>query len=124
MALDIVDSQLAEVQVHYPDARMETVPDGQRLLTVPGVGVGPGWNKTQTTVRILVPTGFPHVKPDCFYTEAELRLAAGDPASSAPQTVFGATYRWFSWHLQDWNPASGTLQKYVAFCRRRLQEAR
>lgn len=124
MMLDIIDSQLAEVRVHYPETRMEAVPDGQRLLTVPNVGVGPGWTMTQATVRILVPTGFPHVKPDCFYTEAELRLANGDPASSTLQNVFGEVHRWFSWHLQDWNPASGTLQKYVAFCWRRLQEAR
>jgi hypothetical protein len=122
--LDIIDSQLAEVRVHYPEARIESVPDGQHLLTVPDVGVGPGWTMPRATVRILVPTGFPHVKPDCFYTEAELRLANGDPASSTVQNVFGGVYRWFSWHLQDWNAASSTLQRYVAFCRRRLQEAR
>lgn len=125
MVMDLIDSQLTDVQRRHPNAVMEQSPDGNRLLVVPDVRAGAGWTKEFVTVRVLVPTGFPHVKPDCFYTEADLRLSSGvDPSASTIQSVFGGQYRWFSWHLLAWDATSGTLGQYVHFCRRRLQDAR
>src|SRR5487761_1688823 len=117
MVIDLIDTQLAELKQRYPAARIDRTPDGQQLLVVPGIAPGPGWNMSQVTVRILLPTGFPHVKPDCFYTDAGLLLTTGaEPGSSAVQGVFGDQLRWFSWHLQAWDATTGSLQKYVAFC--------
>lgn len=95
------------------------------MLMVPGVCVGTGWNALSTTVRVLVPVGFPHVKPDCFYVEPTLRLATGaEPVSSNIQSIFGGQYRWFSWHISTWDPMRGSLDQYLHVCESRLKQAR
>ena len=85
----------------------------------------PGWNTQSTTVRVLVPVGFPHVKPDCFYADGALRLASGaEPASSNLPNIFDGQYRWFSWHVTTWDPVRGTLDQYLRVCESRLSQAR
>jgi hypothetical protein len=123
--MDVLARHRADVQHRYPAARFDPSQDGQRLLVVPGVVVGPGWNQQEATIRVLIPAGYPHVNPDCFYTEAALRLASGaEPGNSSLQAVFGEQYRWFSWHLAAWDPNTGTLDRYIRFCEARLKEAR
>jgi hypothetical protein len=123
--LDIIGAQLAALQRRFPEARIEVASDGQRVLVVPNVSVGPGWNKDTLTVRVLLPVGYPHVKPDCFYTDGDLRLAAGAaPANGSLQSVFGGQYWWFSWHINNWNPNSGSLDQYVRVCQQRFKEIR
>lgn len=122
--IDIVATQLADLVSRYPEASI-VQSDGNRLLVVPNVPIGSGWSSVLTTVSILIPTNYPHVKPDCFYTESSLLLANGrDPVNSTIQSVFGRQFRWFSWHLQSWDASSGSLYQFVNFCRRRLQDAR
>jgi len=123
--MDVLGAHLAEVQRRHLAARLEPAPDGSRLLIVPDLRLCPGWNAPATTVRVLVPIGFPHVKPDCFYTDGALRLASGaEPASSNLQNVFGGQYRWFSWHVSTWDPARGSLDQYLRVCESRLRQAR
>ncbi|HZN72704.1 MAG TPA: E2/UBC family protein [Micromonosporaceae bacterium] len=123
--MDPLTRQLADVQKRYPGARFVTASDGQRLLLVPGVSLASGWNCQEATISILVPAGYPHVNPDCFYTDAGLRLASSaEPSNSCLQAVFGGHYRWFSWHVSGWDPATGTLDRYIRFCEARLREAR
>lgn len=123
--MDPLAEQLAEVQRRYPGARLEGAAEGSRVLVVPGVCMSAGWNASSTTVRVLVPVGFPHVKPDCFYAESTLRLATGaEPASSNIQSIFGGQCRWFSWHISTWDPARGSLDQYLHVCESRLKEAR
>jgi len=121
--MDVVLTQLADIQHRYPDARVEPSPDGQRVLVVPDVPVAEGWNLPAVTLRVLVPMGYPHAHPDCFYAEEQLRLASGaEPANSSIQPILGGQYRWFSWHLGNWHEATGSLDQYVRFCERRLRE--
>jgi hypothetical protein len=123
--VDVLADQLAGIQRRYPAARIEPAPGGSRVLVVPGVALCPGWNAPATTICALVPVGFPHVKPDCFYADAALRLAAGaEPASSSLQDVLGSPYRWFSWHISTWDPARGSLGQYLRVCEDRLRQAR
>jgi Prokaryotic E2 family E len=123
--MDLLTNQLAAVADRYPGARVEDWPDGQRVLVVPGVPLGDGWSLESVDLRVLVPVGFPHVPPDCFYADANLSLASGcEPANSQVQPIFDGSYRWFSWHLGNWNPASATLDQYLRFCERRLRERR
>src|SRR4051812_13738599 len=121
--MDVVATQLAELQARYPDAHTEQTSDGQRVAVVPDVPVSDGWSLPTVTLRVLVPDGYPHVHLDCFYTETDLRLASGaEPANSSIQDIFGGQYRWFSWHAAAENAGNGSLDKYVRFCERRLKE--
>jgi Prokaryotic E2 family E len=123
--MDLLTRQLADIQKRYPDARFGASPEGHRLLIVPGVPAGPAWSDPTVSVFVLIPAGYPHVHPDCFYTEAGFRLASGaEPSSSCVQAILGGHYRWFSWHSCGWDPATGTLDRYVRFCETRLKEAR
>lgn len=123
--MDPIAEQLAALRQRHSGAALEAMPDGARALVVPVVQLGPGWSATETTLRILVPVGFPQVNPDCFYTDPTLLLASGaEPQNSQLQPVFGGAYRWFSWHLSSWDPASGDIGTYVRFCERRLRECR
>ncbi|MGH8987960.1 MAG: E2/UBC family protein [Acidimicrobiales bacterium] len=123
--MDALAGQLAELQRRYPEAHLESAPGGPRVIVVPGVLLGAGWSAASATVRVLVPIGFPHVKPDCFYTDANLRLATGaEPAASNLQAAFAGKYRWFSWHIATWDPVRGSLDQYVHVCESRLKEVR
>jgi hypothetical protein len=93
------------------------------MFVASAVSLRAGWNQSETTVRVLIPVGYPHVNPDCFYADASLRLASGAmPINSAVQAVFGGDYLWFSWHVTGWDPATGTLDAYLHFCEARLRD--
>lgn len=119
-----VAAELAEVQERYPQAALQEA-EGQRALVVPDVPLRRGWSLAKTTIAILVPVGFPHVGPDCFFADPSLRLAAGaEPANSGMQPFLGRQHRWFSWHPVAWQPGSGSLARYLRFCEARLREVR
>jgi len=119
-----VASELDLVRERYPQAAVQEG-EGQRALVVPGVELPDGWSHAETTISILVPVGFPHVGPDCFFADAELRLASGvEPQNSAMQRLLGRQQRWFSWHPAAWEAQSNSLGAYVRFCEGRLREVR
>ena len=123
--MDVIATQVADLERRYPGARIEHAADGQRVLVVPDVPASQGWTPSAVTVRVVVPTGYPHVHPDCFYTEPDLRLASGgEPQNSSIQAVFGGQYRWFSWHVAAWDAGNSSLDKYLRFCEQRLKDPR
>ena len=122
--MDLAAAEIAGVQERYPQARIEQE-GAQRTLLVPGVRLPSGWSLAETTLVVIVPVGFPHVGPDCFFADGELRLASGaEPANSAMQPLQGRQYRWFSWHPASWVPGAGALGRYLRFCEARLREVR
>jgi hypothetical protein len=122
--MDLLTRQLVELHQRHAEARFEALPEG-RVLIVPDVFIGAAWNPPTVTIRIVVPTGYPHVALDCFYTEPELRLASGaEPGNSSIQAVFGGQFRWFSWHVNGWDPNTGTLDRFVRLCEGRFREER
>jgi len=125
LAVDLVGRQLADLQGRYRGSRLDGTPDGQRLLVVPDVPTGAGWTRPTATIRVVVPSGYPHVGLDCFYTDSDLRLASGtEPSNSSLQPVFGLQLRWFSWHVAGWDPNTGSLERYIRSCEARLRDAR
>ena len=125
VAVDLVARQLAELQERYREARLDSSPDGQRVLVVPDVPTGPGWSRSTVTVRVIVPAGYPHVDLDCFYIDGDVRLGSGtEPSNSSLQLVFDLQLRWFSWHVGGWDPNTGSLDRYIRFCEARLRDAR
>jgi Prokaryotic E2 family E len=122
--MDLAAAEVTALHERYPEARIEHGGD-QRMLLVPGVHLPRGWSLAETTLAVIVPVGFPHVGPDCFFADAELRLASGaEPANSAMQPLQGRQHRWFSWHPASWAPGAGALGCYLRFCEARLREVR
>lgn len=68
-----------------------------------------GWNSSQTSVLVLIPSGYPTTPPDNFYTDGELRLADGRPPGSTTANQHQADRIWlmFSYHVEpsDWSPS-------------------
>lgn len=106
---------------------MVALPDGTALVTVPCVSLPPGWSQEVTSLRFLVPVGYPLGKPDCFWADETLRLRSGtlpQSANSQPLPHGQGTGVWFSWHVSSWNPNRDSLLTYVRVIERRLAEAR
>ena len=113
----VVTMQLDELRERFGEAHAQAMTSGTMLVTVPGVRLPRGWSKTSTTIRFLIPPGYPHAQPDCFWADADLRLASGAiPQSSGLNAIPEATEQglWFSWHLTTpWNPNRDTLSSWM-----------
>lgn len=112
-------AQFEKVKRRFPAATIEPLPSGAALVTLPDFRVPPGWSAPTTTVRFLVPVGYPGPQPDCFWASSGLRLAngqmpqaSGDP-NPIPETQISGL--WFSWHVTNgWNPARDDLNTWIS----------
>ncbi len=132
--LDLVADAVAKVAREYPGA--ELICEGAaRYLVVPKVPVAPafvvpaGQTLGETTILVVVPSGYPMAAPDMFWVEPALRLSGGGEPQGAAcyETMAGRTWQRFSWHYAEggaaWRPGASDLLSHVAFCRARLQRA-
>lgn len=111
----------------FADAECATGADGTTLITLPSVRLPEGWSAPATTVRFVVPVGYPAAQPDCFWAAHNLRLANGSiPANSGVQAVpvVQTNGLWFSWHLAAWRPSHDNVTTYARFILRRFDDAR
>jgi E2/UBC family protein E len=125
--MNIIQEQLKQLIELHPASVITPLPDTSTLLAVPNVRIPPGWSKAESTIAFVIPAGFPTARPDCFWSDPALLLAnGGPPANSNPQVPPGgaALMRWFSWHLQTWNPNRDTVYTYLDFCLGRLRDCR
>src|SRR5690242_20089017 len=100
--MSIVDEQLKALQLEWPAASAQRLPNGTVLITVPEVPLPTGWTKERSTVRFLAPVGYPHAKPDCFWADVDLRRANGALPQAANENQEipesgGQRGLWFSW---------------------------
>jgi hypothetical protein len=92
-----------------------------------------GWNKTETSVLVQIPSGYPVTPPDNFCADNDLRLADGGMPGNSTANVSQLERLWlqFSYHVEtaDWKPDVDLLQGHnlLTFLRigvtRRLLEA-
>lgn len=131
------DRQLATLvelreRVGAPVPTCADLANGGKLITVPEVALGPGWNRETATVLFVAPPGYPAAQPDCFWVEpAGLRLVGGGTPQNSndgnpiPNDVQpGRTTTWFSWHVQSWNPNTDSLVTFFKVITKRLTPAR
>ncbi|MCC5051266.1 E2/UBC family protein [Xanthomonas campestris] len=124
---DLAD-QFAQVKSAYPGASLVAAPDQSYLVLIPGFPLPAGWSHETINLRFVVPTGYPYAVPDCFWTDADLRLSTGVMPQNAQ---FGqvnlaqtdASLLWFSWHITPnaWNPTKSDLMTYVQVIKRRFE---
>ncbi len=120
-------AEIALVRRNYPDVEVD--PAGAWVM-LPVWELPGGWSLVETMLLIVVPPGYPATAPDNFYTNDDLRLAAGgEPGNSGrSQTIAGRVWRVFSWHVDgQWRPrpdvvTGDNLLTYLEACRVRLSD--
>ena len=112
--------QFERLKQRHPDASMVPLPSGSALLTLPSVALPGGWSCAASSVRFIVPAGYPGPSPDCFWADERLTLANGaaphaSQVNQIPETAQRG--RWFSWHVtnaqNNWNPNRDDLVTYL-----------
>lgn len=100
------------------------LPDGTTVVAAP-MRLPAGWNRDQVTVEFVLPIPYPNAQPDCFYADADLRLAGGAmPTNTGQQMLDGQARLWFSWHLATWTPGVDNIHTYLRFIESRFRDAR
>lgn len=127
--MGILDTQLDQLRQRYAIVDTQILGSGTTLVTIPGVPLPPGWSKPTSTIRFLVPAGYPFAALDCFWADEDLRLAGGQPPinSGCPNQIpeAGQSGLWFSWHLATpWNPNRDTLSSWVNTINDRMRQVR
>lgn len=117
---------LQRLEERIPGAHWIEMHGHGRLVVLPSVPLCEGWTKTATEVQFFVPQGYPYAKPDCFWTDGDLRLSSR-PSALPQNTQFNNpgfpqlnSKLWFSWHLLHWDPSRDDLLTWVASIRDRL----
>ena len=119
-----VDLHMEALRRVVPGASSTMLADHTVLITLPDVPLPPGWNRDFTTVWFVAPVGYPGARPDCFWTLAELGLQDGRPPqnSNVQPAPWADATRWFSWHLQTWNPAGDSLVTFLRVIQDRFRQ--
>lgn len=124
----ILTMQLEQLRERFGDVQSRPMASGTTLVIVPDVRLPEGWSKASTAIRFLVPPGYPFAQLDCFWADAELRLAQGaTPQNSAPNSIPETVEPglWFSWHLTTpWNPNRDTLSTWMNVVLERMRQVR
>ena len=124
--MGVLEEQFTSLLQDYPSAQMKPQADGTFVVVIEGSKLAQGWNQATTTVRFVVPLGYPIARPDCFWTDSNVRVANGtaNPKNAAIQlTAFAGEQMWFSWHVGSWNPQTDSLKTYMKVIEARLKVA-
>lgn len=122
-----LEQQFEILKTSVPDAVLQPLQDGSNLISVPNIQLPNGWTKGFTEIKFIAPIGYPLSRPDCFWTDPDLRLINGNmPQNTAPNPIpnIASNHLWFSWHLSSWNPNSDNLLTYLNVIKRRLHDPR
>jgi hypothetical protein len=117
--------QLTRLKGDYAEASWQALPNGTVLVTVPAVDLPKEWMKERVKVRFVLPVGYPNARPDCFWTEADLRLIGSrTPKNTGANQIPGAppeNLLWFSWHIQGWSPNDHTVLTWMRVIKKRFE---
>ena len=124
VATSIPEVQMEVVRERFPASTLTGNPDGSWTVEVRDILLdSQRWNQVSTTIRFLLPVGYPAARPDCFFADPGLRLLAGGMPQGAnvqPLPHSGESLLWFSWHVDYWNPARDSILTYIRVVQVRL----
>lgn len=127
--LPVVEKHVHRLQARYPGVAARDLPSGAVLITVPDIGVPPGWNAELATIRFVVPVGYPNAQPDCFFVEPAILLKNNAvPRNTGTQQIpeTSDTWFWFSWHMEPglWKANRDDLLTYLHVILSRFEQLR
>ncbi len=121
--LPSVQAQVDRLGEDYPLVDLRPQTDGAMHVIVGPVCLGPGWNRSESRVLIVLPLGYPQVRPSGFFAEPGILLETGKaPSGSGCQQVREENWTYFCWQPANWDHDRETLWRYVKFCERRFAE--
>jgi hypothetical protein len=97
---------------------------GEHHLVLSDLGLQPGkYNRLNTNLLILIPSGYDSTPLDMYYVEPWIKLANGThpPAADVPYEALGRTWQRFSRHLPTWRPGVDGIPTLLRFALRELQ---
>jgi hypothetical protein len=104
--------------------------DSLEWVKFPEFSLPSGWNRSATSLLVLVPLGYPVTPPDNFYVASGLRTASGAMPSNYNEghSHLGEQWGQFSYHVEEWKPSADLLQgdnllTFMLGVERRLKEA-
>jgi hypothetical protein len=122
----ILDRQLEQLRERFGAVNTALLGSGTTLVEVPNVPLPPGWSAPSTSIRFLVPPGYPFAALDCFWADTGLTLAGGGtPRNSGANPIPEVTQQglWFSWHLTSpWDPNRDTLSSWMNTILERMRQ--
>jgi hypothetical protein len=125
--MTLIHQQFEVFRSTVAEATLQPLPDGSHLVIAPAFQLPEGWSKESVIVKFIAPIGYPLARPDCFWTDSDLRLKTGAiPANTGPTALpySTASHLWFSWHMASWNPNNDNLLTYLYVIKRRLHDPR
>lgn len=124
-----VHEQMSDVWRRYPGARLTAINSHavKWQVTLPNLALPTQpkfppyacYNKAETDLHILLPSGFPFAKPELFWTDGDLRCEHGGfPSYTDPFLRWmwepANTLRWWI-RPSVWNPIRDTIYTYLMF---------
>ena len=100
-------------------------PDGWTFLVVPNYPLPDGFSPGRVRLLVKLPPSFPDAAPDMFWLNPPIRTPSGvAPQGTSIETVLGADWQRFSWHLLPgaWRPGTSSLRDYLRCVRARLEK--
>ena len=125
--MSVFQQHFDRLKERFPTAKYTPRADGSFLVAIPDFALIEGWNKATTTVYFVALPSYPYAKPDCFWTDPDLRLKnGGTPQSATVNNSHGGpeSLLWFSYHINAWNSNRDSLLTYLNVIRQRLNELR
>lgn len=121
-----VTNEIERVKESFPTTQVTVQPDGSIHIEIPNVPLPPGWNKSEATILIIVPIGYPQARPDGFYADSDLRAQNGAkvPDGSGQVQIAGRNWTRFCWQPTTWDMSRDNLWKYVKLALSRFKENR
>ena len=110
------------LNAHYPGAwRKVTEGVGKFGLIVQHFPTPDGYVERETTLMLLVPSGYPGVPIDMFYLHPPIQRRNGNViAALAAESHFGTTWQRWSRHYV-WQPGEDTVATHIEYVRNELQ---
>lgn len=108
---------------HRCQWRKEAEGEGKFGLVVCRFALPEGYAERDTTLMVLVPSGYPGVPIDMFYLKPPIHRRDGAPINAlADESHFGVTWQRWSRHYQ-WIPGEDSLVTHLEYIKNELLEA-
>ena len=109
------------LNAHHPGAWRKVMEGvGKFGLVVQPFPIPDGYVERESTLMLLVPSGYPGVPIDMFYLHPPIQRRDGNAiAALAEESHFGTTWQRWSRHY-EWHPGEDTVATHIEYAKNEL----